>query len=259
MLLAIDTSTRYAAIALVDQNHVLYDITWEVGQRHSTELMEQLQRLFTAYSIDVSALDGVAVATGPGSFNGLRVALATAKALAFAGGIPLYGHPTLDVIAWGAASAPVTIAALLDAGRGHVYAARYAGGEVSAADWSPLDGYRIVTPKELAEEIRGPVLFCGEWREDTQTALRGLLGPDAHFATGLGGRRASWLAELAQARAANGSQDASDDPAALEPLYLRRPAITTSAKVALQPENTTYAALGDSEQSGEGASGALRR
>lgn len=259
MLLAIDTSTRYASIALVDDNRTRYEVTWEAGQRHATELLEHMQRLFAAYGVDVAALQGIAVATGPGSFNGLRVALATAKSLAFAGSVPLYGHPTLDVTAWGAAGAPVEIVALQDAGRGQVYAARYRGGAASAAGWAPLDGYKIVTPRELAEAIRGPVLFCGEWRDETRSALHTLLGSDAHFATGLGGRRASWLAELALARAADDANGSSDDPAALEPLYLRRPAITTSAKVTLQSENTTHAALGDSEQSGEGASGALRR
>ena len=255
MLLAIDTSTRYAGVALVDGERTLYEITWEAGQRHGTELMEHLQRLFAAYDVSVPALAGIAVATGPGSFNGVRVALATAKALAFAGGVPLFGHPTLDVIAWGTAGAPVPIVALLDAGRGQVYAARYAGGATTPAGWKPIDGYRILTPKELIGEMSRPVLFCGEWRGETRAALTEGLGPSAHFATGLGGRRASWLAELALARAAEG---AGDDPAALEPLYLRRPAITTSSKVSLPPQRTTDAAR-EGERSGEGASRALHR
>lgn len=256
MLLAIDTSTRYAGVALVDQRRTVHELTWEAGQRHATELMEHLQRLLTAYDLAVPALEGIAVATGPGSFNGVRVALATAKALSFAGGVPLYGHATLDVIAWGAAGAPGEIVALLEAGRGQVYVGHYSGGAASAAGWAPREGYRIVTPKELAEDIHVPVLFCGEWREETRTALSEGLGSAAHFTTGLGGRRASWLAELALARAAVGD---ADDPAALEPLYLRRPAITASSKVTLRPEHTTHAALGDGERSGEGASRALHR
>lgn len=256
MLLAIDTSTRYASVALVADGRTLYEATWEAGQHHATELMECLERLFTAYDIAVPTLKGIAVATGPGSFNGVRVALATAKSLAFAGGIPLFGHPTLDVTAWGAAGAPVEIIALLEAGRGQVYAARYAGGVTIPAGWGPVSDYRILTPKELLGETSGTVLFCGEWREETRATLSEGLGPTAHFATGMGGRRASWLAELALARLASG---VGDDPAALEPLYLRRPAITTSAKMALRPETTTDAALGESEQTGEGASRALRR
>lgn len=256
MLLAIDTSTRNASVALVADGRTLYEATWEAGQRHATELMECLERLVAEYDVAVPALEGIAVATGPGSFNGVRVALAAAKSLAFAGGIPLFGHPTLDVIAWGAAGAPVAIVALLEAGRGQVYAARYAGGATTPAGWAPAGDYRILTPKELLGETSGTVLFCGEWREETRATLSEGLGPAAHFATGLGGRHASWLAELALARLATG---ASDDPAALEPLYLRRPAITTSAKMALRPESTTDGALGDNEQTGEGASRALRR
>lgn len=229
MLLAIDTSTSRASVALVDQGVTLAELNWEVGQRHSTELFARLTWLLQSRDISMTALDGIAVAVGPGSFNGLRVAVTTAKSLAFALSVPLYGHATLDVIAWGAAAAGVerTIWALLDAGRGQIYAAAYAP-DALAREWAPLDGYHILTVDELAARITGPVLCSGEWRDETRTALEGLAGSSVRFASRLGGRRASWLAELALARAAEGIHD---DAAALEPLYLRRPAITRSNKI----------------------------
>lgn len=229
MLLAIDTSTSQAGVAIVDRGVTLAELNWEVGRRHSTELFARLTWLLQSRDIPMAALDGIAVAVGPGSFNGLRVAVTTAKSLAFALGVPLYGHATLDVIAWGAAAsgAERTIWSLLDAGRGQIYAAAYAPG-APALGWSPLDGYHIVTPEELAARIDGHVLCSGEWRDETRAALEGLVGSHVRFTSRLGGRRASWLAELALARAEVG---AYDDAAALEPLYLRRPAITRSNKV----------------------------
>ena len=73
--------------------------------------------------VDAARLDGMAVATGPGSFNGIRVALATAKSLALALDVPLYGVPTLDVAAWGCSDAEGPVWAILEAGRGQLYAA----------------------------------------------------------------------------------------------------------------------------------------
>jgi tRNA threonylcarbamoyladenosine biosynthesis protein TsaB len=102
-----------------------------------------------------------------------------------------------------------------------------------------LDGYAVLTPDELAERVQseesgdlGGAFFCGEWREQTHEALRARLGEGARFASPLRLRRACWLAELALAQAAQGLRIS---PAALEPLYLRRPAITTSSKRGIAP------------------------
>src|SRR5579864_8252107 len=113
MMLAIDTSTNYACLALSENTTLLAELNWRVGQRHGSETLERVQWLLREANVDLGAVDGVAVATGPGSFNGLRVALATAKSLAFALSVPLYGIPTLDVIAWGGRQSPHPIWALI--------------------------------------------------------------------------------------------------------------------------------------------------
>ena len=125
MLLAIDTSTNFASIALADGETLLAELNWRVGQQHGSETLERMRWLLSGQGVTMAQLDGLAVALGPGSFNGVRVALATAKSLAFALDIPLYGIPTLDICAWGARLSPDPIWSLLDAGRGEVYAARY--------------------------------------------------------------------------------------------------------------------------------------
>ena len=232
MLLALDTSTSFASIALVSDERLLASFDWYVGQRHSTELFTRLTWLLDSCGVAPDALERIAVATGPGSFNGLRVALATAKALAFALHRPLYAVPTLDVFAWGAAFAGQPVWALLEAGRGQLYAAAYPTPCTTPATWKPLDGYHVLTPVEVAARVSEPVLFCGEWRDDTKITLERLLGARARFAPSLTSGRAARLATLAQGRVAAGL--ASDDPAALEPLYIRRPAITASAKAPIR-------------------------
>lgn len=256
MLLAVDTSTSFASIALVDQRRTIAELSWDVGQRHSTELLERLEWLLGVARTEVAALEGIAVATGPGSFNGVRVAVTTAKTLAFAHGLPLYGHPTLDIIAWGCAATEGHIWALLEAGRGQLYAARYAAPATDAVGWAPLDGYHILTPAELRDAIGPSVLFCGEWRDETQLALIQALGERVRFSPVLGNRRAAWLAQLALARAAQGAPDVTES---LEPLYLRRPAITTSTKVALKPAEDPASGETIADSGREGVSRALRR
>lgn len=231
MLLALDTSTSVASIALVSGSaadaRLVAELTWQVGQRHSTELLERLDWLFAASRVRMDDLTGVAVALGPGSFNGVRVALATAKSLAFARSVPLYGVPTLDVIAWGHSAIAGTICAILEAGREQVYAALYDAAEADAATWSPIAGYEVVTATELAARINGETFFCGELAPKTRETLAEALGSRFRCATTTDGRRAGWLAEVALARA---THQRYDDPMALEPLYLRRPAITISAR-----------------------------
>lgn len=231
MLLALDTSTSVASIALVSGTaadaRLLAEHTWQVGQRHSTELLERLDWLLAASRVTMADLTGIAVALGPGSFNGLRVALATAKSLAFARGVPLYGVPTLDVIAWGHSAIGGTICAILEAGRGQVYAASYDAAQADAAAWAPRDGYAVLTAAELAARLPDAVYFCGELSSETRATLAETTGSRGRCAPVVDARRAGWLAELALARAA---QQRYDDSMALEPLYLRRPAITTSAR-----------------------------
>lgn len=256
MLLAIDTSTSDASVALVAGSRLLAEVTWEVGQRHSVELLDRLRWLLDSRSAGFSDLTAIAVATGPGSFNGVRVALTVGKSLAFTLSVPLYGHATLDVMAWGYARTQDTLWALLEAGRGQVYAARYAAPAGDAAGWAPVDGYHILTPAELAGRVAGPALLCADLREETRAAIVQALGERARFTSPLNARRAGWLAELAASRAASG---AGDDPRALEPLYLRRPAITKSGKIALPYSETQRAEDPLVEPGGEGGPRALRR
>ncbi len=255
MLLAIDTSTNYASLALADDGALLAELNWRIGRHHNTQTLDRARWLLAGQGIAVAQLDSIAVALGPGSFNGLRVALATAKALAFALGVPLYGIPTLDVIAWGARLSSDPIWALLDAGRGEVYAACYHPGDAQGV-WAPQPitgvegdatagaGYLITTPEALAARIVAPVVFTGEWRNATRDSLAEALGERARFTTPLASRRGAALAELGALRAQYG---AVDDPRALEPLYVRRPTITTARATTMRPAPAAPATPGGEE------------
>src|SRR5215831_14833268 len=143
MLLALDTSTSYASVALVRDGRLVAELSWDSGRSHSQELFEHLDWLLADRRVAIGDVTAVAVATGPGSFNGVRVAVTAAKSLSFARGVPLYASPTLDIVGWGACSSQLdqseaglmnggdereisgSIWAVLEAGRGQIYAAEY--------------------------------------------------------------------------------------------------------------------------------------
>ena len=99
MLVAIDTATRTASLAIHDGQRVLYEATWQAGWRHTVQMTSRLVAAMDSIALDLESLTGVAVALGPGSFTGLRVGMALAKGLVLARNIPLVGIPTLDVLA----------------------------------------------------------------------------------------------------------------------------------------------------------------
>jgi tRNA threonylcarbamoyladenosine biosynthesis protein TsaB len=247
LLLALDTSTRQASLALCSEDKLLGEYTWHVGNNHSVELLERIQRLFAECARTMADIDGVAVATGPGSFNGLRVALSTAKALAFALTKPLVGVSTLDMIAAQQRRWSGPICALLEAGRSELYAACYLSEEVSSErgvvsfSLRRLSDYLLLNPQQLAtylqeqasnwvgtpgERALPPFLFCGEMSEESRQVLYAQLSDQCYFSNGLqAARQASVLAMLALQHLLD---DQVSDPLLLEPLYVRRPSITTS-------------------------------
>jgi len=194
-------------------------------------------------------LDAIAVATGPGSFNGVRVALATAKTLAFALRKPLVGVSTLESIAFQQQHVRGPICAILEAGRSELYVACSLFEESVNADGNKiycmrrLGEYLLCSPLSLAaylqEHMRDwlavpseqgypPFLFCGEISEATRQALSANFAGHSLFVGKLEApRRASVLASLALQRLRDNQVD---DPLMLEPLYLRRPSITKSTR-----------------------------
>lgn len=117
MLLAIDTSTHYASVAAHDGKRLLAEQTWLANQEHSRSLLPNIQRILADSRASLADVEAVAVALGPGSFNGLRVGLSTAKGLAIARNVQLVGASTLELIAAEYHVSEVR----MNAGRGRVY------------------------------------------------------------------------------------------------------------------------------------------
>jgi tRNA threonylcarbamoyladenosine biosynthesis protein TsaB len=216
MLLAIDTSTALAGLALYDGS-VRAELTWVAGRKHSVQLIPQLEQLLRLLDLGQRDLTAVAAARGPGSFTGVRVGLAVAQGLALALAIPAYGVCSLDVLAAGQEASPLPIRPLLDAGRGRFASALYVwrGGELERQ--TEIVGVRL---EDLDMLVDAPCLLCGDLDERARERLRGMLEERVVVASPAASlRRSAVLAQLGweQHQAGLGGS-----PAALEPLYLSR-------------------------------------
>ena len=221
MLVAIDTSTDIASLALVRDGLVLAELTWRSGQNHTIQLLPNLAHLLKLVGADAQSLKAVVVAKGPGSFNGLRVGVSAAKGLAFSLGIPIAGVSSLEAEAYQYAETGLPVCPVFNAGRGEIATALY---QKQPAGWQQLKPEHIATVDQLCSEVVERTVFCGEHLPVVAPALTLRLGERAvmmSVATDL--RRAAYLAELGMKRLA--SADA-DNVATLQPVYLRRPAIT---------------------------------
>ena len=221
MQLAIDTSTETASLALAKDSEVLAELTWRCGQNHSVELLPRLAQLLNQVGASPESLSCIIVAKGPGSFNGLRVGVSTAKGLAFSLGIPIIGISTLEVEAYQHAETGLPICPIFNAGRGELATAMY---QKKRGRWCQLIAEHITTIDILCSRITRKTVFCGEFIPVIIAQLRKELKQKAVIpppAARL--RRASFLAELGYRQLKAGNYD---NPATLQPMYLRRPAIT---------------------------------
>ncbi len=219
--IAIDTSTEIAGIALVRDSEVLAELTWHCGHNHTTQLLPALANLLDRVKADLQSARCIIVARGPGSFNGLRVGIATAKGLAFSLGIPIIGISTLEADAYQHAGTGLPICPIYNAGRGEIAAALY---QRKRTKWLQLMPEHITTVDALCSQIATKTVFCGEFTPVISDELKKRLKQRAIIASPAARlRRAGFLAELGQQRLEAGNLD---DVRTLQPIYLRRPPIT---------------------------------
>ena len=176
MHLAIDTSTDTASVAIVRDSELLAELTWRSGQNHSVELLPHLSNLLNQVGLDLQSASGIIVAKGPGSFNGLRVGISTAKGLAFSLGIPIVGISTLEVAAYPYAETGLPICPISNAGRDEIATAMY---QKQGKRWRQLSTEQITTVETLCSRITTPTIFCGEFIPAITARLREQLGDRA--------------------------------------------------------------------------------
>ena len=225
MLLAIDTSTDTASLALAQDNTMLAELTWRSRQNHTTQLLPNLNYLFNLTGSNAISLRAIIVAQGPGSFNGLRVGVSAAKGLAFSLGIPIIGINSLEVAAYQYAETGLPISVIFNASRSEIATATY---QKKYGKWQQLVKADIVTVQHLCKQTTKKTLFCGEFVPAVADQIKAALKTKVVIPPQIPDfKRASFLLSLGKQRLEAGN---IDDVVTLQPIYLRRPPIGAPKK-----------------------------
>jgi tRNA threonylcarbamoyladenosine biosynthesis protein TsaB len=156
-VLALDTTLEACSVAIVERGRLRAARSEPMARGHQERLAPLVEELFTEAGADFSAVERIAVTTGPGSFTGLRVGLAFAKGLGLALDRPVVGVGTLAALAAGAGAG--LTAAAIDARRGCVYLQAFRGG-AAATEPVMLETDRAVLAL-IKLESTGPVRLTG--------------------------------------------------------------------------------------------------
>jgi tRNA threonylcarbamoyladenosine biosynthesis protein TsaB len=208
MILALDTSTANVGVAFYDQAELLTEVNWQAGTSATQQVMPMLQHCMDMLGKTAADFSSVAVALGPGSFNGLRVGLAQSLR------IPIVGIPTPDVAAYPFSSQVLPVCSILRAGRKRVIRAFF---QTRYGRWQRIGEFLNTTLEEICQGIEQATVFCGEIDPGMTSFLQECLGKRALVASSaLSARRAGYLAEMAWKRLQN--EPEGDDLASLQPI-----------------------------------------
>lgn len=173
-ILAVETSTCRQSVAILEKGHPLARSDEDAGGSQAGRLVPTIDRLLRETNLSLGALEGFAVASGPGSFTGLRVGLVTLMGFRAVTGRPLVAVPTLEAMAWNLQGEGRPLCPVLKARSGEVYWAVFrweASGELRR-----LSEDRVGSPERLAESVPSEVVVFGEGWLAYEDLLRNLLG-----------------------------------------------------------------------------------
>jgi len=161
-ILALDSSGLVATVAIVEDNQTIAEYTVNYKKTHSQTLLPMLDEIVKMTEFDLSTIDAIAVAGGPGSFTGLRIGAATAKGLGLALEKPLIHIPTVDGLAYNLYGTTGLICPIMDARRSQVYTGfyRFEDGELQV-----VEEQMAISVQELVKKLNQygeKVTFLGD-------------------------------------------------------------------------------------------------
>jgi tRNA threonylcarbamoyladenosine biosynthesis protein TsaB len=217
LILAIDTSTQSASIALLDDSEILCEININLGVNHSVVVLPAVHDLCRISHIEIGNIDLYACTRGPGSFTGLRVGISTVKGIALATGKPAVGVSTLDALAYNLVNSEMLVCPMLDARKNQVYTALYRTKPDNILEIKEHE--RIVNVRHFLSNIDDKTLFVGDGAMKHASLIRDSLPDKSFFATRTHQSvRAATVGHLGANKYNKGDLLNPDD---LTPVYLR--------------------------------------
>lgn len=161
-ILAIDSSGITATVALVSDGIMTAEYTTNFKKTHSQTLLPMIDEIVKMTGTELSELDAIAVAAGPGSFTGLRIGSSTAKGLGLVLKKPIIPVPTVEGLAYNFFGSDKIICPIMDARRNQVYTGLYT---FEQEELRVLSDQKAVSIEEIIEEVNSlqkPVIFLGD-------------------------------------------------------------------------------------------------
>ncbi len=222
LILAVDSATPVAGVALLDGEKIIAEYFTNFKRVHSQSLMPMIDKCLSDCGCSLNGLDAIALTTGPGSFTGIRIGMATVKGLCLGADIPLIGVSTLDVIANNMFLSNYLVCPVLNARKNEVYTAVY---DVSKVMPQLLWGPEACSPEVLAAKAmelaagRSGIVLLGDGYLPFQQYFRQTIGSQLIDAPPhLMLPRASSAASLARRKFEKGLLE---DVHSIRPYYIR--------------------------------------
>lgn len=219
MILAIESSSLVASVALADEDRVIAEYTTNQKKTHSQTLLPMIDEIFRITETDKTEIDAIAASAGPGSFTGLRIGSATAKGLGLAWNKPLIGVPTIEGLACNIQFTDRYICPVMDARRNQVYTGIFTntnGRQTTVMEQCAIAVEELV---ELLNEKGHPVIFLGDGTPVYRDILDEKLNVEHSYApVNMNRQRASSIAVLGLSYFEEGRTESSDRHV---PNYLR--------------------------------------
>ncbi|SFJ70737.1 tRNA threonylcarbamoyl adenosine modification protein YeaZ [Terrisporobacter glycolicus] len=149
-ILGIDTSTMAANVAVLENDKLICEYSINTKKTHSQKLMPMIENMLKLSDMEIKDIDAIGICIGPGSFTGLRIGMATAKAMAHVNNIPLIGINSLEILGANMDLCNKRICSILDAQRNQVYTCKYIIEENKS---KAIEEINIMPIDDLLEEL----------------------------------------------------------------------------------------------------------
>lgn len=228
----IETSGRRGAVGLARNGAVVQSAWLDATRRHARDLSECVRQLLAADALSPKEIAGVIVSLGPGGYTGLRVGLASAKALALAIGCPLTAVPTFHAIIESLDSNLMTIEVIADALKGQVFSQRF---QRTGDVWKCSSGLRFQSALDWAAALTGVELVIGPGVAN----YRNMIPTDVSINEQLANPTLPGLRQAGQKQ----QPLSRDEMFAIEPLYLRGSSAEEKRNAQSEPPSAASASL----------------
>ena len=220
MILAVDTSTRFAGVALLEGGQIIGSSSWHSNHNHTAELAIAIKKILEQARKNLSNVTHLVIALGPGGFSTLKVGMSMTKGMALGLGIPIAGVSTLEAEAYAFVNSNMPICPLIGIGRGEYACAIYIAEEGNLKmERKPF----VIDLEGISSLRKDNVFICGEGAQEVRKTLFGDMKMHPGFLTYYPpSLRVESLAYMGWIRRCEFNKE---DIITLQPFYLRPPSI----------------------------------